>query len=43
MVCQAGCQGNPETTATCPDGIVGWSQAICVVYMCLSVGGQLTV
>jgi len=40
--CASGCAGNGWEDE-CPAGIVGWSEAICVVYMCLSVGGQLTV
>jgi len=44
-LCRGGTPFNPkwEAQPTCPPGVVGWSEAVCVIYMCLSVGGQLTV
>jgi len=41
-VCFSGCPGYEDVHKSCGDW-VGWSEAITVVYLCLSIGGQLTV
>jgi len=41
-ICNPNCNGYDQTTHDCGE-YVGWSETITVVYLCLSIGGQMTV